>query len=237
MKSPVLNLSTAVLALAMTALAQTADPHQHNASAAATPSAGSASNQAAPAAAPNANAASGQAAKPAPKPKTEAQLAFDKIKTLAGEWEGKVTLTPEVPEFKSRSGSGTPILHLTMRVTSRGNTITHEFQEADTPLDWTKYDHPITMIYLDEADRLTLTHYCDAGNRPRMVGKVLADGKTVDFDFVELSGGNKFGHMHDAVFTIIDDNHHVQEWTYMLPGDKPMRAKMELTRVTTTAAK
>jgi hypothetical protein len=152
------------------------------------------------------------------------------LKSLAGEWEGIVSVNPPIKEF------GDTKLHVTMRVTSRGNTITHEFQKADTPLDWTKYDHPITMFYVND-DQLNLTHFCDAGNRPRMIGKKSADGKTVDFDFAELSGGNRFGHMHHSTFTIIDNDHHVEEWTYMLPGDKPMRARMNLTRVTTTAAK
>jgi len=39
------------------------------------------------------------------------------------------------------------------------------------------------------------------------------------------------------VFTIIDANHHIEDWTYMMPGDKPVRAHFELTRIATIAAK
>src|SRR5437867_7740179 len=135
-----------------------------------------------------------------PAPKSEAQVSFDTIKALAGEWEGSVDVK-DVPQM-----SGVK-LHLSMRVTSRGNVLVHEFQESGTPLDATKYDHPVTMLYVD-ADRLNLVHYCDAGNRPHMTGKMSPDGKTMEFDFADLSGGNKYGHMHHAVFTIIDANHH-----------------------------
>jgi hypothetical protein len=92
-----------------------------------------------------------------------------------------------------------------------------------------KYDHPVTMFYLDN-DRLLLTHYCDAGNRPRMVARTSPDGKTIEFDFIDLSGGTEHGHMDHAVFTVIDANHHTEDWTYMMPGDKPMRAHFDLTR-------
>ncbi len=67
-----------------------------------------------------------------------------------------------------------------MRVTSRGNALVHEGQEANTPLDPTKYDHPVTMLYLDN-DRLNLVHYCDAGNRPHMVARKSADGRRVEY--------------------------------------------------------
>lgn len=88
----------------------------------------------------------------------------------------------------------------------------HEMQDAGTPLDPAKYDHPVTVFYLD-GGRLFLTHYCDAGNRPRMVAHPSPDGETVMFDFVSLSGGNEKGHMDHAVFTIIDANHHTEDWT------------------------
>jgi hypothetical protein len=211
MKSVRSILSVAMLSLGAMAFAQS-ENHEHGAQNAAAP-----------------QTTKAQATKPA-APKSPAQKSFDSLKSLAGEWEGRVTLNPPMKEM------GDTNLHLTMRVTSRGNAIVHEFQESGTPFDPAKYDHPVTMFYVNN-DQLNLVHYCDAGNRPHMTGKASPDGKTVDFEFVDLSGGNDKGHMHHATFTFVDENHHIQEWTYMLPGDKPMRARMDLRRVTTSAAK
>jgi hypothetical protein len=151
----------------------------------------------------------------------EAQKSFATMKSLAGEWEGPVTVA-EMPEM-----SGGKPMHATMRVTSRGNTLVHEFQEAGTPLDATKYDHPVTMLYVDEG-QLTLVHYCDAGNRPRMTGKMSPDGKKVEFELKDISGSTEH-HMHHSVFTIIDANHHTEDWTFMMK-DKPIHAHFDLHR-------
>src|ERR1700722_155119 len=152
---------------------------------------------------------------------SEAQKSFTTMKSLAGEWEGPVT----VPEAPAMSGGK---MHLSLRVTSRGHVLVHEFQEAGTPLDATKYDHPVTMLYLDE-EQLTLIHYCDAGNRPRMTGKMSPDGKTVEFELKDISGSTE-EHMHHAVFTIIDSNHHTEDWTFMMK-DKPIHAHFDLHRI------
>ena len=159
-------------------------------------------------------------------PKSEAQISFDALKTLAGDWEGPVkTDMPMAAKVDIKP------LRVSMRVTSRGNVLVHEMQEAGTLLDAAKYDHPVTMLYVDvDANRLTLVHYCDAGNRPRMTGKMSPDGKTLEFDFADLSGSNKYGHMYHSVFTIIDANHHTEDWTYMMPGDKPVHAHVDLQR-------
>jgi len=156
--------------------------------------------------------------------KSDAQKSFDTIKALAGSWEGAVTTDPKM------SGMGENTLtQVTMRVTSKGNSLVHEMKEAGKPDDPTRYDHPVTMFYLD-TDKLLLTHYCDAGNRPRMVARTSPDGKIVEFDFLDVSGSTQYGHMHHAVFTVIDANHHTEDWTYMMPGDKPMRARLDLHR-------
>ena len=156
---------------------------------------------------------------------SEAQKSFALLKTAAGTWQGTVSMDPPQAEM----GNDTR-MQVTLRVTSRGNALVHEMKEAGSSDDPAKNDHPVTMFYLD-SDRLLLTHYCDAGNRPRMVAHTSPDGKTVEFDFLDVAGGTQFGHMHHAMFTIIDANHHIEEWTYMMPGDKPVHARMDLKRV------
>jgi hypothetical protein len=158
-----------------------------------------------------------------PAAPSEADKSFDTMKTLAGKWLGPVTVDPPQHEM------GNANMEVSLRVTSRGNALVHEMKGATDPDDPTKYDHPVTMMYRDN-DQLLLTHYCDAGNRPRMAGKVSPDGKKVEFEFLDISGSNKFGHMNHAVFTVIDANHHLEDWTYMTPGDKPIHAHFDLQR-------
>jgi hypothetical protein len=153
-------------------------------------------------------------------PPSEAQKSFSTIKSLAGEWEGVVTVA-EVPKMSGGK------MHASLRVTSRGHALVHEFQEAGTPLDATKYDHPVTMFYLD-GDQLTLVHYCDAGNRPRMTGTMSPDGKRVEFELKDISGSTA-QHMDHSVFTVIDANHHTEDWTFMM-NDKPIHAHFDLHR-------
>jgi hypothetical protein len=114
--------------------------------------------------------------------------------------------------------------HVTLRTTSRGNALLHEMKQAGGK------DDPITMIYLD-TDKLSLVHYCDAGNRPRMTGVASPDGKRVEFEFQDITGNMHFGHMHNAAFNFINADHHTEDWTFMM-GDKPVHAHFDLHRTT-----
>ena len=157
---------------------------------------------------------------------SEAEKSFLQLKSLAGTWQATLTVDPPQPGIKNGD-----VGQISLRVTSRGNALVHEMYDPSKPNDPARYDHPVTMLYLDN-DRLTLVHYCDAGNRPRMVARSSSpDGKKVEFDFVDLSGANQYGHMYHAVFTTIDENHHIEDWTYMMPGDKPVHAHMDAQRL------
>jgi hypothetical protein len=155
---------------------------------------------------------------------SDAQKSFTILKSLAGTWQGPVSVDPP----QSQMDNGKPI-QISLRVTSRGNSLVHEMKEAGSPDDPTRYDHPVTMFYLDN-DRLLLTHYCDAGNRPRMVARTSADGKRIEFDFLDVAGSTEHGHMSHGVFTIIDANHHTEDWTFQITGNKSIRAHMDLQR-------
>jgi hypothetical protein len=149
-----------------------------------------------------------QPAAPAPSDDvalSQTEVAFEKLKTLAGTWVGPITVTPAHEEAAGM------FAHLELRVTSRGNALVHEISPTGFP------DHPVTMFYLD-GDAIYAVHYCDAGNRPRFEGTLSPDGKRLEFEFVDLSGSDEHGHMQRAVFTFVDDNHHIEEWTFKMPN-------------------
>jgi len=154
---------------------------------------------------------------------SEARASFDLLKSLAGRWKGRSSVTFPAPD-------SFPVQVL-LRITSGGDALMHEMTpegRADDPSHGD--DDPVTMFYLD-GDRLLLTHYCDAGkNRPRMAAKRSADGKTVEFDFLDLSGETRRGHMHHAVFTWVDADNHIEDWTYVFPNGKQGTAHIVLAR-------
>src|SRR5438094_8690763 len=147
---------------------------------------------------------------------SDAQKSFDKLKTLAGSWEAHVTTFPQQGEIEGK------LMQVSLRVTSMGNALVHEMTGAGRP------DDPITMLYLD-GDRLLLTHYCDAGNRPRMVGKMSPDGKTVEFDFLDVAGSTQYGHMQHVVFNFIDSDH-TEKWEFAMAAGKTEGGLLDLRR-------
>jgi hypothetical protein len=152
--------------------------------------------------------------------KTDAQTSFDSLKALAGTWTGHVTTDPHNPDIEG------PI-QVTMRVASAGNVLVHEMAPGGMP-------EP-TMIYLD-GDRLTLVHYCEAGNRPRLVARKSSDQKTVQLDFVDISGSKEPAYVSHLIFTTIDANHHTEDWTFMLPGVHSLHAHFDLARAKESVA-
>lgn len=145
-----------------------------------------------------------------PAAQSEAQKAFEKMKTLSGSWQGTIMDIP---------------INITIRLASSRKAILHEATtEGGRPPD-----HEITMFYLDE-DRLLATHYCDGGNRARFEGKMSPDEKSLEFSFLDVAGSTKGGLVKRMVFNIIDANKHVIEFTFIKPDGKPIELRGEFQR-------
>ena len=138
-----------------------------------------------------------------------AQKSFGQLKTLAGSWEGTI------------DGQS---MQVSLRVTSMGNALLHEMKGPGP-------DDPITMFYLD-GDRLILTHYCDAGNQPRMTATISPDGKTFVFNFLDATNllSSQQGHMQRVTFTLIDADHHTEKWEFAMADGKQMGGLLDLRR-------
>jgi hypothetical protein len=137
--------------------------------------------------------------------------AFDQLKSLAGEWQGKTT-----------SGGTTKVSY---KVVSNGSVVMEQLMPSKEP-------EMITMYSMD-GDRLVVTHYCSAGNQPTMQTAPLsgATGK-YDFTFVRASGMKSpdEGHMVALSLSIQDKDHITQNWTFQENG-KSMSEAFSYTRV------
>ena len=140
----------------------------------------------------------------------DANVAFEAMRTLVGTWHGVIMNIP---------------IDFTIRVASSGTAIIYEGNTVKGPPD-----HEITMVYIEDG-RLRATHYCDAGNRARFEGRISSDGKTVDFDFIDVSGSTKGGLVKHMTFTLVDPNTHTIMFTFIMPNGKTIDLKGEFKRI------
>lgn len=138
---------------------------------------------------------------------SDAPKTFEHLKALSGHWEGKASNGKD--------------LKVDFRPTAGGSTMISEILGEE---------NMVTMFHMDN-DRVMATHYCMAGNQPRMVASASPDGKTITFNF--LDGTNianpKAGHMDHLVITISDPDHHTEDWTFVKDGQQ-MKLHFDLAR-------
>src|SRR5580704_1271234 len=140
---------------------------------------------------------------------TDAQKSFGQLKSLSGSWEGANT-------------QGEPV-QVSYRVTAGGSALMSEITGHGGSM--------ISMIHFDGVSRLLLTHYCAAGNQPRMQALASPDGKTITFNFRDATNldSPQAGHMDHVAIAMLDPNHHTEEWTFTDHG-KEMKEVFDLTR-------
>jgi hypothetical protein len=140
---------------------------------------------------------------------SDAQKSFSQLKSLIGTWEGK-------------NSQGEPV-QVSYRMTAGGSALMSEIKGHGEDM--------ISMIHFDGANRLLLTHYCAAGNQPRMQASASPDGKTITFHFVDATNldSPQAGHMDHVAISMLDANHHTEEWTFIDRG-KEMKEVFDLNR-------
>ena len=125
---------------------------------------------------------------------SNADQAFEKLKTLVGRWEAKADKGTAVPTYQLISGGTVLLERMGMGA-----------------------DHDMITAYYVDGNRLLLTHYCTTGNQPRMQAGSF-DPKTNQIGFKFLDATNlpdpNAGQMHNVVFTFVGPSEVTQNWTF-----------------------
>jgi hypothetical protein len=148
----------------------------------------------------------------------DGKAAFEQLKKLAGDWEGKV------PGYDGNHA-------VQYRVTSGGNAVV-ESLFAGAP-------HEMMSVYfLDGAD-LVMTHYCSGANQPRLrLDRSASSVSELRFTF---DGGTNIDpergvHVHAGRIRIVDGERLDEEWDFFGKGQHQSSGRFLLRRKGSQAA-
>jgi len=133
---------------------------------------------------------------------------WEKLKSLVGSWQG--------------TNDGRPV-SVTYTLVSNGTALMENLNGG--------HDADMITMYTPDGAILLATHYCAAGNQPRMRAKASADGKSIDFQFVDASNVEDASEvMQRLVVTLIDASHFNQQWTSRGKDGKDHTSVFQFTR-------
>lgn len=126
---------------------------------------------------------------------TPAELAFQRLQSLAGEWEGK-----------DRHG-------MAVRTVFQSSISRTVMMEMLTPSGVP----PMMTLYSLDGNGIAIVHYCPTNNQPRM--KAIPDaGALTELVFSFIDAGNlptpETGHEHKLVIHFEDEDHITETWTW-----------------------
>lgn len=129
-------------------------------------------------------------------PSSPGARAFEKLKALAGAWEGK-------------AGHGDALGPASVR----WETISAGTAVMETLFPGT--EHEMRSVYFMDGGDLVLTHYCAMGNQPRMRLSPASTERELAFEF---AGGTNLDpakdvHIHSGKITIVGPDALEAEWT------------------------
>lgn len=136
--------------------------------------------------------------------------AFDRLKTLVGQWDGTDPTGKQVED--------------TIRTVSDNTALEETFQ--------TEKDNQMVTMYTPEGNRPALTHYCSKGNQPHLqTPAVTASSNEFAFAFTGAANlaSNDDMHMHGMTLKI-EDNDHFSETRTLMANGKEQTETFHLTR-------
>lgn len=124
---------------------------------------------------------------------------LEKLKSLVGDWKGT-------------DKDGKPV-SISYRMVSDGKSLMETIGMGEHK------ENMVTIYHLD-GENLMLTHYCSAGNQPRMRVTKTSDENKLGFSFMDVTNVSSpdDAHMRSVVFTFKDHEHFSQEWTMRSKG-------------------
>jgi hypothetical protein len=125
---------------------------------------------------------------------SKSNAAWEKLKTLAGEWDG--------------TEDGKPF-HVSYKVVSNGTALMETMNGPDAM--------EMVTVYHPDGASILMTHYCSMGNEPRMRAKSLTNGKLV-FRYVDAANvkSPEDPRMSGLVLTFTDADHLGADWTHKM---------------------
>ena len=140
--------------------------------------------------------------------------AFERMKQLAGSWEGMMDM-----------GKGPMKVTASYKVTSNGSALIETVFEGAP--------HEMITVYHDDSQhQVNMTHYCSLGNQPKMKlasmnGDTLSFNLSQDADIDEAHDM----HMHAAAVTFNGKDQITQQWTKFEPGKPNQTVKVAYSRI------
>jgi hypothetical protein len=125
-----------------------------------------------------------------------ANPAWDKLKSLVGNWEGV------------ENGQ---TFQLSYKLVSSGTALMETLNGPDSM--------EMVTVYHPDGNGILMTHYCSMGNEPRMRASGLSDGRLVFryLDAANLSSPDA-PHMSGLVLTFTDADHLGADWSHKVGG-------------------
>ena len=149
----------------------------------------------------------------AQSPKSESiNEGFAKLQSLVGDWDGTMVHNgAELPTSTS------------FRLVADGSAVMDDLAPG-TPHEM------ITMFHMDGTDLLA-THYCSHHNQPRLRAVKTSNPNVVEFAFKDATNlaSPADPHMTAVKFTLVDSNHHIEEWT-ATQNDVPVTLRFDFHR-------